>query len=234
MFNLDSKKAILFDFGDTLARTVPTYPDRIRLSLLENGYSFTEKEFFDAYLYADYEIFNNYRKLGNISSKLHQNWLYETLVEKLNINENSTIIKNQVNKTINKINLKRELLDGALDLLDHLKKKGLTLGIISNNDGKTVEKCEEIGIKQYFDIIFDSTKVGIVKPDENIFKKATNELGLKTSQIVHIGDLYGADILGGTNAGLDAIWFNQRNGNNYENLEVLQAKTHEEIIKIFK
>ena len=38
MIDIKNKKAIFFDFGDTIASTVPTYPDRIRIALCEIGF----------------------------------------------------------------------------------------------------------------------------------------------------------------------------------------------------
>ena len=60
MIDLKNKKAVFFDFGDTLASTVPTYPDRIRIALLEIGFNFTEEQYFRAFQYADYQIYKNY------------------------------------------------------------------------------------------------------------------------------------------------------------------------------
>lgn len=234
MINLDEKKGVIFDFGDTLASTIPTYPDRIRLSLLENGFSFTEDEFFDSYLYADYKVFTSYIDSGQISSRNHRNLLFSTLTEKLNIGKNSEEIFKMVKNNIKDIGYERITLNGAYDLLGLLKDKGYKLGIISNNDGRTEEKCEQVGIKDYFDIIVDSTKAGMVKPDANIFEKAARELNLNMSDLIHIGDLYGSDILGGLNAGMDVIWFNKRNAKNYEDLDIVTVKTHDEIGVIFK
>jgi putative hydrolase of the HAD superfamily len=94
--------------------------------------------------------------------------------------------------------------------LDYLKAKGYVLAIISNNDGRTEEKCEEVSIREYFDIILDSTNVDLIKPDSRIFEHALNKLGLSTSEAIHVGDMYGSDVMGGMNAGLDVIWLNHR------------------------
>ena len=70
MIDIKNKKAVFFDFGDTLVTTVETYPKRIELAFAENGYSFKENEFINAYLQSDYEIFINYKNSGEINQKI--------------------------------------------------------------------------------------------------------------------------------------------------------------------
>ena len=73
----------------------------------------------------------------------------------------------------------------------------------------------------------------MVKPDRNIYLYALSEMNIEHDEAVHIGDLYGADILGGINSGLDVIWFNHRNGKNYEDIKVKQFFTYSEILESF-
>ena len=73
----------------------------------------------------------------------------------------------------------------------------------------------------------------MVKPDRNIYTYTLNELNVNAGDAVHIGDLYGADILGGINSGLDVIWFNHRNAENFDNIEVRQFVSIKEILDTF-
>jgi putative hydrolase of the HAD superfamily len=129
---------------------------------------------------------------------------------------------------------KRQLLPGAEELLKDLSKSGFKLAVISNNDGKTAEKCEQLGIAKYFELIIDSTNVNIIKPDKDIFLLASEKLGIDTKDILHIGDLYGADILGARNAGIDTIWINHKDGINYEEIKVTQVSNLLELSGLFK
>ena len=142
-------------------------------------------------------------------------------------------LKKMVKLNLKEIEYTRELLDNAGDMLEQLRSKGFKLAIISNNDGYTFEKCRELGINEYFEIVVDSTNVGMVKPDRNIYLYTLSELNIDPDEAVHIGDLYGADILGGINSGLDVIWFNHRNGENYENINLKQFFTYSEILESF-
>ena len=70
----------------------------------------------------------------------------------------------------------------------------------------------------------------MVKPDQDIYRYALNELNVSADEVLHIGDLYGADILGGINAGLDVIWVNHRKSENYDNLDIKQFNGLKELL----
>lgn len=229
MIDLERKKAVFFDFGDTLVTTIETYPKRIELAFVQSGYSFKEGQFIKAYLTSDYEIFKHYKKHGSIDQNEHRNLLYKLLVKNLDLGEDYTVVKSKIKKTLGKINHERKKIEGCDYVLSRLKEKNFILAIISNNDGRTADKCKNTKIDHYFDIIIDSTKVKMVKPDVKIFNYALNKLGLKKEEVIHIGDLYGSDILGAVNAGIDPIWINHRKGENFENLDITTVKNLQEL-----
>ena len=226
-----NNSTVIFDFGDTLASTQPTYPDRIKIALRQLGHEFNDIEFYDAYHLADYKIFNDYITRGSINSKIYQNTLYEVLGNKLKIPTPGKEIKTKVNLEIKKINYKRVLIESAGEILEHLKSRGFKLGLISNNDGHTIDKCRELGIDSYFEAIVDSTTVGMFKPDKNIYLHTLSELNVVADEVLHIGDLYGADILGGLNSGLDVIWINHRKSENYNSLDIKQFNGLKEFLE---
>lgn len=235
MLDIKNKKAIFFDFGDTLASTEPTYPDRIRIALLDLGFKFTEDQYFSAFQYADYQIYKNYIKERRVNSKIYQKTLISTIIDQLGINiETEKAAKLIKQKMATGTGLTRMLLPGADTLLKGLSESGYKLAIISNNDGKTESKCAEVGIKKYFELIIDSTKVKKIKPDKEIFLLASKELGIETKDILHVGDLYGADILGAGNAGIDTVWVNAKNGINYDKIDVNEVINLTELSHLFE
>jgi HAD superfamily hydrolase (TIGR01549 family) len=121
---------------------------------------------------------------------------------------------------MNEIGFSRSPIPGAAELLDYLKGKGYLLAVISNNDGYTEEKCEEVGIRRYLDFVFDSTKLDMVKPDRRIFKFAAEKMGISPPDAVHVGDMYGTDVMGALNAGSDVIWFNGRKMRKFDDTDV--------------
>lgn len=231
MLDIGRKKIITFDFGDTLASTIPTYPDRMRMAMINLGFELTDKEFIDAYHFADYQIYKCYISTGNINATDSYNLLFEILRDRLKIEISPTHLKKLTWEQMDKIGYRRELTELAGDFLDTLKSKGFALAIISNNDGYTFEKCCKLGISNYFEVIVDSTNVGMIKPDRNIYMHTLCKLNVETDKSIHIGDLYGADILGGINSNLDVIWVNRRKCENYEKINVRQFSGFKEILE---
>lgn len=68
------------------------------------------------------------------------------------------------------------------------------------------------GIAKYFDLMLFSDEVGIRKPNPGIFQMATQRLGVKAFEIVHIGDNLKSDVWGAKNAGLKAIYLSTEVG----------------------
>ena len=104
------------------------------------------------------------------------------------------------------------LFPGAVDLLRTLRDRGMKLGIVTNGLSETHrEKIALLQISEYFDAIFLSDEVGMVKPDPLLFAHACRTLGAAPAHSAMVGDRYDRDIRGALDAGLYTIWLNVRN-----------------------
>lgn len=104
------------------------------------------------------------------------------------------------------------LFPGAIDLLRTLRDRGVKLGIVTNGLSETHrEKIALLQIGEYFDAIFLSDEVGMVKPDPLLFAHACRTLGEATIHAAMVGDRYDRDIRGALDAGLYTVWLNVRN-----------------------
>ncbi len=104
------------------------------------------------------------------------------------------------------------LFPGALDLLRRLKDRGIKLGLVTNGLSETHrEKIALLQITEYFDAIFLSDEVGMVKPDPLLFAHACTKLDSSPSASAMVGDRYERDIAGAIQAGLYTVWVNVRN-----------------------
>lgn len=225
-----TKKAFFFDFGDTLASTDPPFIFRIAMAMRKVGFDITDREFEAEYVKADYRLFLKHKEMGRISPREHREWFFPILYESLTPIADIESFRESVRREMNEIGFSRSPIPGAAELLDFLKGKGYLLAVISNNDGYTEEKCEEVGIRRYLDFVFDSTKLDMVKPDRRIFKYAAEKMGISPSDAVHIGDMYGTDVMGALNAGSDVIWFNGRKMRKFDDTEVKEVSELSEII----
>lgn len=104
-------------------------------------------------------------------------------------------------------NLWRRPIVGMIELVKDLRVAGVPLAVVSNSEGKLQELVDELGWTELLDPVFDSGVLGISKPDPRIFQLAAERLGVPTSQVIHVGDSFAADVLGARGAGCEAIWF---------------------------
>lgn len=103
------------------------------------------------------------------------------------------------------------LVPGALQLLEHLHRKGYTVCVVSNGfRGTQQQKLRSAGVDGYIDRIVLSDDCGITKPFRGIYDYALRQCGVTASQAVMIGDDPEADIEGAHSAGLRTVYYNCR------------------------
>ena len=99
------------------------------------------------------------------------------------------------------------LYDDAVPALAYLRDVGFKLAIVSNWDTPLEPLTERLGIAEYFDAIVAShdARVRSEKPDPHIFNYALAAVGVSAKEAVHVGDTYGADIVGAQGVGIRPI-----------------------------
>jgi len=114
-------------------------------------------------------------------------------------------------KLYSETSLKRlpSLAKNAGECISHLKDEGVKLGIISNavrTPGRVIKIIlAKYGILEYFDATSFSDEVNVRKPYPKIFLHALSQLGVKTSDAVHVGDRLRDDVYGAKRVGMHAI-----------------------------
>ncbi len=71
----------------------------------------------------------------------------------------------------------RVVRPGTFEALDAFKSAGYKLAIVSNAEGRIESDAKRFGLAKYFDVIIDSHVVGVAKPDPRIFHIALERLG---------------------------------------------------------
>jgi len=96
----------------------------------------------------------------------------------------------------------------AYRTLDTLEARGYKIGLISNaRDAANVERLiDNAQLRSWLDPIVISANAGVRKPNPHIFKIVLDYWKLPPNQVVMVGDMLGADILGARNAGLRGVW----------------------------
>jgi len=93
-----------------------------------------------------------------------------------------------------------------LSLVNKLRKKGIITAVLSN-DGSTLRQLmEDEGIAEYFDKIFVSSELGMMKPDPWVYKHVITELGVEPHEIIFFDDRQ-ANVDGALRVGMQAERF---------------------------
>ncbi|NIJ51104.1 YjjG family noncanonical pyrimidine nucleotidase [Dyadobacter arcticus] len=104
---------------------------------------------------------------------------------------------------------KKHLLEGALDLLNHIFSSGYRMHIITNGfNGMQARKIASSEIGHFFDNIITFETAQAKKPDPAIFEFALDIANATRQESIMVGDNWVADILGAKKVGLDTAYFN--------------------------
>ncbi len=201
-----SPRLITFDFGDTLVTSEPSYLHRVMLGLGELGHRRTLEEVMQAYFEADLNAADKLLPAAPFEPEEFKNVFSGGFFKGLGLLDKATELSQPLARFLIDFRPRRVNMPGAMKLLEILHDRGYALGIISNNDGHTREKCEATGIDKYFMFILDSTIEGIMKPDPRLFIKALGISGIRARDMLHVGDLWGCDVMGPHSAGIHAVW----------------------------
>ena len=86
--------------------------------------------------------------------------------------------------------------DGLGPALDAIRALGVKVVVVSNSEGVLDALFARLGIAQYLDLVVDSGKVGIEKPEPGICQIALASYPTPADQVLHLGDTYATDIAG--------------------------------------
>ncbi|MGG4345912.1 HAD family hydrolase [Paenibacillus lautus] len=106
-------------------------------------------------------------------------------------------------------------------MLELLRERGLKLGLISNCSEEEVISFGQSGLAPYFDDVIFSYKVGVAKPNEEIYRLACERLSVTPQDSLFIGDGGSDELRGASNSGLTpyhAYWYNTFIESEYEKI----------------
>jgi len=114
--------------------------------------------------------------------------------------------------------------DGAVGMLEELRRRGLKLAVISNWDERLPLLLERLGLAGYFDATIVSAIVGVEKPHPRIFETALTALGVASFRALHVGDSRRDDFEGAQGVGMQALWLAPSGGGDLRSLAELPAR----------
>ncbi len=197
------KPYILLDAGGTLL-----FPDFDWISSLLSSKSINvdKIEIFKKFSKVNYEIDKALKRGG---TNLWNGGLAEFVRQMLSTIDGIEKVMDELVNIIVKEDKKKSLWSYTFDwtkpTLEKLKCEGYSMSVVSNSDGRVESMIIEVGLRGYFDRVYDSYIVGSSKPDSKIYELALDELCLKPQDALFVGDMFYIDVLGANTANIPAV-----------------------------
>jgi len=196
-------KAIIFDFGGTLAKGSidrEEYNKDVSGLLKYLGHDIAPQEVRNSVSNA-MELLEEIRR-ENIELTFHE--IYSKVLSDLKIHSDKVTLE-----ALSSLYHKRfqvRLYPCVEDVLKELSTK-YKLAIISNTISDVPRVfLTSLGLNKYFEMIVCSSDLGIRKPDPRIFQYVMSRLDVKPSETFHVGDGLKTDVEGAARAGIRAVW----------------------------
>lgn len=121
---------------------------------------------------------------------------------------NKTFIENSINDW-NKYVL---FLDGIKNFIVNLSKT-YRLSILSNTNYPDLihRNLNQMNLNNYFHNVYTSVEIGIKKPNREIFEYVMNDLNIKPSNSIFVGDNYNDDYLGAKTVNMNCFLIDRNN-----------------------
>ena len=198
-------KGVFFDLGGTLriAEEVPEHQERAKARMAQLA-GYQDVQGFIDMVEARYEPYREWALTENRESgdyELWSKWLLPELGE-----EKLREICHEMTFQYRQVKGLRHVVDGGVEVIRELYRRGYKLGIISSLIGE-----EEIpnwlrddGLDRYFDAVVLSSVCHIRKPDPRMYQMGCDALGLRPEECVSVADNLNRDITGAKAAGIGA------------------------------
>ncbi|MFJ9697296.1 HAD family hydrolase [Kitasatospora sp. NPDC101183] len=93
----------------------------------------------------------------------------------------------------------------AVPLLDHLRRRGLVLGLVSNASDHAEWIFDRLDLRKHFDVTVFSHQVKALKPQPEIYLHATDQLGVSGQSCAFVGDGQHHELAGARRVGMATI-----------------------------
>ncbi|WP_395091161.1 HAD family hydrolase [Armatimonas sp.] len=97
-------------------------------------------------------------------------------------------------------------LPGVQETLEKLQPH-FQLGVITNGPSHIQrEKLAQVGLATYFSVVIADADFGAPKPDPHLFAYAAQQLGLRSCELMFVGDSPSADVAGANTSGWISVY----------------------------
>jgi YjjG family noncanonical pyrimidine nucleotidase len=102
-----------------------------------------------------------------------------------------------------------QLIEGALELLERLKRQGMKIGFLTNGFAYLQHnKYKNLDLARYSNVLVISEEVGFSKPHPEIFRQALLSIKSRADETLMVGDSLESDGKGAKQSGMGFCWYN--------------------------
>lgn len=231
---MEGKKHLFFDLDRTLWDFDTNSKEALRELFEEQKLDLEVgdfQNFLKVYEEVNEECWKFYR-MGQLKKEVLRVKRFRDTLLKLDF-PNEKVIGFFADQYVKRSPLKKNLLPGTLEVLEHLSHQNYVLHIITNGFKEIQHlKLKNTEIDVYFDTVLCSEETGAKKPHPKVFHAAL-ELARSTSrESLMIGDDLEADIQGAQKVGMEAIWYNSSSKMNNTEEHIFQINELQELKNI--
>jgi len=192
-------KAVLFDYGGTLDSDGLTWLNRFSTLYREHGIDTGLEPFRRAFYDADDNLPARFdlRGLG-----LERTLLLQAGCVCKSLGQGEALAQDVVRSFLDS---SRSFFRRNLPLLKELRSR-YRLGVVSNFYGNLDSILAGEGLLDLFDVVSESEKVGVIKPEPGIFLHAVNAVGCAPNEALMVGDSIRRDMRGAEGLGMPHAW----------------------------
>lgn len=203
-------KAIIFDYGGTLDTGGRHWSEVLWEAYQKEEIPVSKEDFREAYVYAELEM--EAEPLISPTDTFLQVLRTKADLQTKHLMDNG---RWQVDELTRRPDAEHIALD-CYSIAKHHTAKSSTilkqlssrydLAIVSNFYGNLNAVLDDFGLN-CFQLVVESAKVGIRKPDSRLLQHTIHELGLQPNEILVVGDSIKNDILPAKSLGCNTVWF---------------------------
>jgi len=198
-------KAMIFDFGQTLVDAANGFREAEKLA--------QKKLFADPGLSRQEDFLTTYRRIRkelHYRSNFSRKSLWQAVYHFYGLKPDIRHLETWETAYWETVKVNSDLFPETVDVLKILSSK-FQLGMITNTQGQQRSGAHRISrfpeLETYFKVIIVAGENSIPpKPDPAPFRLCLQELNIKPSEAVYVGDDYRIDVCGAQDAGLHAVW----------------------------
>ena len=199
-------KAVLFDLGGTLVKTVDV-PEIFRRILEAYGVKVSIDSI--AKVHSANQREHDVEEMAKLGQEYWVRWNLRVL-EKLGIGENKQFLARKIDELWWKY-AELAIYPEVKETLFQLRSKGIKTGIVTNGLERDFKQIlQKLDLTNHFDVVVGVDACKKAKPDKEIFLYAVYSLHLRPEEAIFVGDSIEYDYEGAKKAGLHPIMIDRK------------------------